>query len=281
MRRLVAPDLVLVYAFLVLMGVVTLIPFYWLAISSFKPASDIVSDPSLIPARLTLENYVYALTETPVPRFLLNTAVIAVGTLLIGLPVTSMAAFAFARYHFRGRDVLFGLLLASLAIPDYVTLIPSFVVARLLGLVNTPFAVIIPLAAAVLPLFLLRQYLKQLPEELFDAARIDGAGEFRLYWQIALPLIRPGLGAAGLLMFLTAWNAYLLPLVMVRTRDNLPISLGLQYFYSSVAAASGTDRSVWGPITVGATLSVVPLIVCLILMQRQFIAGLTSGAVKQ
>jgi ABC-type glycerol-3-phosphate transport system permease component len=261
-------------------GAVTLLcalPLYWLLVSSFKPIEDL-AQATLIPAEPTLDNYIQAF-DSDVPRWLWNTIVITVTTTLLGLVVAALAAFAFARYKFRGRTILFAAVLFSLAIPEYASVLPQFLIMRSFGLLNTYAAVILPMAANALALFLLRQYFMQLPEELFDAARLDGAGEFRAFLTIGVPLIAPGLGAAGLILFLSAWNAYLLPLVMLNRSEEFTIPVGLAFLHSQINI-SYLEHSPWGPVIAGTVLSILPLIVCLMLMQRFFIRGLTSGAVK-
>ncbi|GAA2249337.1 carbohydrate ABC transporter permease [Herbiconiux moechotypicola] len=261
----------------VLLVVVIAFPLYWLVISSLKP-STLLGEVSLIPSQLTLDNYRAALAG-PIPGWMLNTIGIALCTTALGVTVASLAAFGFARYRFRGRTILFGIVLASLAIPEYALVLPQFTIMRQFGLLNTWAAVILPLAANALVLFLLRQYFAQLPEELFDAARLDGAGELRLFWTVAVPLVRPGLGAAALLLFLNAWNAYLLPLVMLTSSDQFTMPIGLAFLHSQLNF-SIVEESPWGAITAGTVISTVPLIVCLLVMQRHFIGGLTAGAVK-
>jgi ABC-type glycerol-3-phosphate transport system permease component len=263
--------------FLAVLVVVAALPIYWLIVSSLKP-SDELGSVELFPTNLTLENYGFAL-DSQIPRWMANTLGIAVLTTLLGLVIASLAAFGFARYRFRGQTILFALVLASLAIPEYATVIPQFAIMRQAGLLNTWLAVILPLAANALVLFLLRQYFSQLPEELFDAGRLDGGGEFRLFWTVALPLVRPGLGAAGLLLFLSSWNAYLLPLVMLTNSDQFTMPIGLAFLHSQLNFGI-IEQSPWGAITAGTVISTLPLILCLLFMQRQFIGGLTAGAVK-
>lgn len=258
-------------------ALVCAIPLYWLLVSSFKPIEQL-AQVSLIPPALTLENYAQAL-QSEVPRWLLNTLVITVATTVLGLGVAAMAGFGFARYRFPGRTVLFAAVLASLAIPEYASVLPQFLIMRQFGLLNTYAAVVLPMAANALALFLLRQYFSQLPEELFDAARLDGASEFRAFFTIGLPLVAPGLGAAGLILFLSAWNAYLLPLVMLNRTEEFTIPVGIAFLHSQLNVGY-MEHSPWGPVIAGTVLSILPIIICLMLMQRFFIRGLTAGAVK-
>ena len=263
--------------FVALVTLLCAIPLYWLLVSSFKPIEHL-AQVSVLPTVVTIDNYVQAF-NSQVPRWLLNTLFITVLTTALGLVVASLAAFGFARYRFRGRTVLFAIVLVSLAIPEYASVLPQFLIMRQFGLLNTYAAVVLPMAANALALFLLRQYFSQLPEDLFDAARLDGASEFRAFLTIGVPLVAPGLGAAGLILFLSAWNAYLLPLVMLNRSEEFTIPVGLAFLHSQLNVGY-MEHSPWGPVIAGTVLSILPIIVCLLLMQRFFIRGLTAGAVK-
>lgn len=263
--------------FIALATLLCAIPLYWLLVSSFKPIEHL-AQVSVLPTVVTLDNYVQAFTSQ-VPRWLLNTLFITVLTTALGLAVAALAAFGFARYRFRGRTALFAIVLVSLAIPEYASVLPQFLIMRQFGLLNTYAAVVLPMAANALALFLLRQYFSQLPEDLFDAARLDGASEFRLFLTVGVPLVAPGLGAAGLILFLSAWNAYLLPLVMLNRSEEFTIPVGLAFLHSQLNVGY-MEHSPWGPVIAGTVLSILPIIVCLLLMQRFFIRGLTAGAVK-
>lgn len=263
--------------FVVAVTLACAVPLYWLLMSSFRPVEQL-AQVSLIPSALTLDNYRQAFASD-VPRWLLNTLIITIATTGLGLVVASLAAFGFARYSFRGRTVLFAAVLLSLAIPEYASVLPQFLIMRQFGLLNTYAAVILPMAANALALFLLRQYFSQLPEELFDAARLDGASELRAFTTIALPLVAPGLGAAGLILFLSAWNAYLLPLVMLNRTEDFTIPVGIAFLHSQLNVGY-MEHSPWGPVIAGTVLSILPIIICLMIMQRFFIRGLTAGAVK-
>jgi ABC-type glycerol-3-phosphate transport system permease component len=277
MIRMTLPGRLALGAFVAIVTMLCVIPLYWLLVSSFKPIEHL-AQVSVLPAVVTLDNYVQAFNSL-VPRWLLNTLFITVLTTVLGLAVAALAAFGFARYPFRGRTVLFAVVLISLAIPEYASVLPQFLIMRQFGLLNTYAAVILPMAANALALFLLRQYFSQLPEDLFDAARLDGASEFRAFLTIGVPLVAPGLGAAGLILFLSAWNAYLLPLVMLNRSEEFTIPVGLAFLHSQLNVGY-MEHSPWGPVIAGTVLSILPIIVCLLLMQRFFIRGLTAGAVK-
>lgn len=277
MIRMTLPGRLALGAFVAIVTMLCVIPLYWLLVSSFKPIEHL-AQVSVLPAVVTLDNYMQAFNSL-VPRWLLNTLFITVLTTALGLAVAALAAFGFARYPFRGRTVLFAVVLISLAIPEYASVLPQFLIMRQFGLLNTYAAVILPMATNALALFLLRQYFSQLPEDLFDAARLDGASEFRAFLTIGVPLVAPGLGAAGLILFLSAWNAYLLPLVMLNRSEEFTIPVGLAFLHSQLNVGY-MEHSPWGPVIAGTVLSILPIIVCLLLMQRFFIRGLTAGAVK-
>jgi ABC-type glycerol-3-phosphate transport system permease component len=269
---------VVLYGFLGIVALLALFPIAWVLLTSVKPPAEITSN-TIAPSRLTLQNYVQAFAHSQMLVWLGNTAAIAVGTTVLGLIVCAMAAFSFARYEFRGKRTLYVCLLVTLAIPSYVTLIPVFIIERELHLLDTLAAVILPLSANVLGVFLLRGYFEQLPSELFDALRVDGAGEWTAFMRIGVPLIRPGLAAAGLLIFLESWNSYILPLIVLRSPGHFNLSVGLAAIYGELSQGQ-TAVSPWAVLSVGAVVSIVPLALCLGLMQRHFVAGLTRGAVR-
>ena len=262
---------------LIIAILIALFPAAWLLLSALRPPGELAS--GLTTVTLTLENFRVAFSETGLVRWLATSLVIAATTTAVGLLFGAMAAFALAQYRFAGAGVLFFLILFSISVPEYVTLIPSFVIARSLGLIDTVWAVILPLIPHGMTVFLLRQYFRQVPEEILDAARIDGAGEFRLFFQIAIPMVRPGLAAAAILLFLSSWNAYLIPLVMLRSDGMSTITTGLASLYSDLSLGN-PPYDPWSAI-IGATIvSVLPLALLLVAMQRHFVSGLTAGAVK-
>lgn len=266
------------YAVLIVVSVLCLLPVLWLLLASFRPTAELARIDLSAP-QLTVENYRITFTQTETLRWFFNSALISVATTGLGIAIGSLSAYSLAHHRFFGMNVMFALILASIALPEYVTLIPTFVIARTLGILDTYWAVILPLAPHGLTVFLLRQYFRQLPADLIDAARVDGASEFRIYWSIALPLVRPGLGAAALLLFLSSWNAFLLPLVVLRSPDLFTMPLGLSTLYANLENNAPTFDP-WAPIVAATVLSILPLATCLLLMQRQFISGLSAGAVK-
>jgi ABC-type glycerol-3-phosphate transport system permease component len=264
----------LIYGLLILGTVLTFGPFYWMIVSSFKPQGEIFSASlQLIPSTPTLEHYRTLLTKTEFLRWLFNSIVFALGTTAASLFLSSLAGFAFAKYEFRGKAVLFAIVLASVSIPQFVTIIPVYGLMVQLGLVNTYWGLILPFSVNALVIFLMRQYILGIPSDLLDAARIDGSSEFGIFTRVIVPVIRPAIGAAGIFIFLTTWNQYLWPLIMMQSNDMMVAPVGL-------ATLSTLYVIEYGQIMAGATLSTLPILALFFLMQEQFVAGLTSGALK-
>ncbi|MBL6773363.1 MAG: carbohydrate ABC transporter permease [Alphaproteobacteria bacterium] len=259
-------------------AVICLLPAAWLVISSFRPTIELARF-DFRNIGWTLENYRIAFGQTETLRWMLNSAIVSLGATALGISFGALSAYSFAQHIFAGRHFLFLLILMAIALPEYVTLIPTFVIARTLGILDTYWSVILPLAPHGLTVFLLRQYFRQIPADLIDAARVDGASEFRVFFQVALPLVRPGLGAATLLLFLSTWNAFLLPLVMLRSPELFTMPVGLSMLYADLEN-NAPVYDPWAPILASTVISILPLAACLVLMQRQFVAGMTAGAVK-
>jgi ABC-type glycerol-3-phosphate transport system permease component len=270
----VAASRLLIYLLLLLGTVLTFAPFYWMIVSSFKPQGEIFTGTlQLIPSHPTLEHYRTLVTGTRFLRWTFNSVVFALGTTVLSLFFSSLAGFAFAKYEFRGKRALFATVLASVSIPQFVTIIPVYGLMVRLGLINTYWGLILPFSVNALVIFLMRQYIMGIPSDLLDAARIDGSSEFGLFARVIVPVIRPALGAAGIFVFLTTWNQYLWPLIMVQTNDMMVAPVGL-------ATLSTLYVIEYGQIMAGATLSTLPILALFVFMQEQFVAGLTSGALK-
>lgn len=264
----------LIYVLLAVGTVLTFGPFYWMIVSSFKPQGEIFTATlRLIPSQPTLEHYYNLVTKTTFLRWLLNSIVFALGTTGLSLFLCTLAGFAFAKYEFRGKTVLFAIVLASVSIPQFVTIIPVYGLMVKLGLINTYWGLILPFSVNALVIFLMRQYILGIPSELLDAARIDGSSEFGIFYRVIVPVIRPAIGAAGIFVFLTTWNQYLWPLIMMQSNDMMVAPVGL-------ATLSTLYVIEYGQLMAGATLSTLPILVLFFFMQEQFVAGLTSGALK-
>lgn len=263
------------YVVLVAIALITVFPLLWMLSTSLKGPLDPVTSvpPQFIPSDPTLANYQKVLDALPIPQFFLNSVIVAVAVGGLNVLVASMAAYPLARMSFRGRDVIFYLLLATLIVPAQLTYIPSFILAvNVFHYYDTLPALIFPALVSAFNIFLLRQAFRGIPRELVDAARVDGAGEWRIYWTIMMPLIRPSLAAVAIFTFVASWNDFLWPSLMLHTRDGMTLPVGLaalQGFFSSDARA----------IAAGVTMTVVPILLFFVLVQRYFVRGL-AGAVK-
>lgn len=267
----------LLYVVTIIGALATVLPFLWMIFSSFKTNAQIFSyPPSLLPDVFRLDSYAKLFAERPFGTWYLNSVTVAALTTVAVLFFSSLAGFAFAKYNFRGRTLMFLILIGSSMIPFQLILLPLFVVVSRLGWVNEYPGLIVPFMAPAVGIFLMRQFASQIPDDLLDAARIDGASDFRIYWTVVVPLLRPALGTLGILTFLGSWNSFLWPLVVIRDQAKMTLPLGLSLLQAQVPG-SVTD---YGVIMAAATLVSVPAIVVFLLMQRQFVSGLLSGAVK-
>ena len=270
----VLPQAVVVYVLLAALVIVMLGPYLYIFSSSFKETYTLISiPPQLIPEQFVWDNYRYILSELPFSLWFFNTILVAllvtVGTVLID----ALAAYAFAKKQFWGRDFLFGLMLATIMIPGALLLIPAFLITNWLGLLNSYGGLIIPALANVLGVFLLRQFMQTIPEELEHAARIDGCSDFGVFWRIILPLSAPALATLSIVVFTSQWNNLVWPLVVLNDKDLYTLPLGLALLRSEFQVNYGITSA-------SAFLSVVPLLIVFLFLQRYFLEGLTVGAVK-
>ena len=268
------PQAVVVYVLLAALVIVMLGPYLYIFSSSFKETYTLISiPPQLIPEQFVWDNYIYILNELPFSLWFFNTILVAllvtVGTVLID----ALAAYAFAKKQFWGRDFLFGLMLATIMIPGALLLIPAFLITNWLGLLNSYGGLIIPGLANVLGVFLLRQFMQTIPEELEHAARIDGCSDFGVFWRIILPLSAPALATLSIVVFTSQWNNLVWPLVVLNDKDLYTLPLGLALLRSEFQVNYGITSA-------SAFLSVVPLLIVFLFLQRYFLEGLTVGAVK-
>jgi multiple sugar transport system permease protein len=256
----------------VLVGLAFLIPFYWVVVTSLNSNSDMYAyPPSLVP-HFYWSNYVRAWHAAPWLRYLANTVLIAGCTVILCVLTSLLAGFAFGVMRFPGRRVLFALVLSVLMVPQVALLIPDFQIASFLGWLDTYWIQIIPWGASVFGVFLVRQFLVGLPQELFEAAELDGAGRLRILWSIGAPLVRPALIIIALNTFMGSWNSFLWPSIMAPTNAGVrPVELGLYNFLQ----ASGTDYT---GLCAAVTFTTLPVLVVFLLLQRYFISGAFSAA---
>ncbi len=272
----------------VLISVLTVSPLIWTIATSLKPAGEILSNSlGLVPNAPTLDNYVSALTTIPYGRYFLNTLVVAVGGVLANLLFGSLAGYSLAKLRFRGRSGVFLTLLSSLMVPGIVTMIPTFLVLRHmplaggndltgnggLGLINSYWAVILPGAAGAFAIFFMKQFFESLPDEYGDAARIDGAGELRIFASIYLPLARTGLAVLSLLTFQAGWNNFLWPLLVLNDPQMMTVQVGLSGFVNNYTTN-------YGPLMAGTVVTMIPVVVIFLLAQRWIIQGIAHAGTK-
>lgn len=263
------------YSILICVAIVTVFPFLWVFFTSFKGPTDAIYSvpPQLIPHDPTFANYIRVWNFLPVGRFFLNSIVVTMSVVIFNTLLTSLAAYPLAKMKFKGRNTIFYLLLVTYIIPPALTAIPSYILAvRVFRYYDHLPAAILPYLATVFNIFLLRQAYKGVPDDLIDAGHVDGANEFRIWWNIVIPIIRPSLATVAIITFVEQWNNFFWPSLVLPTMTNKTLQVGLVALQGAfVSDARGTAA--------GVVMTVVPMIIFFILLQKQFIQGLT-GAVK-
>jgi multiple sugar transport system permease protein len=264
--------LVLIPATLVL-----IFPFAWLLITSIEtPAEALHFPPILIPHKLDFSNYPQALQAAPFGRFFINSAVVAVVTVLSNVAICALAGYAFARYRFLGRGVLFVVIMTTLMVPFQVTMIPQFIITKWLGVhllgqvgINHIGALILPNAATAFGIFFLRQFFRTLPIEYEEAARVDGASRLKVLWRIVLPLSGPALATLAALTFLDSWNNFLWPLIVITSTNQMTLPLGLAMF-------QGAHATEWTLLMAGNVMTLIPILIIFFGAQRYFIRSVAA-----
>jgi len=257
-----------------IMSLIALFPFYWMVVSSIKTNYEIFSTKlNLVPKSFILKNYIDLIQTTNFLRWILNSMIVAISTTALGLFFSIFAGYAFAKYKFFAKNILFLLTFLMMSIPRFVTVIPVFKLISNLGFTNNYLALILPFAVNPFAVFLMRQYIKNIPDDLLDSARIDGCNELQIVIRIIMPVVKPALGAAGIFIFMMSWNDYLFPLILMTKKNMMLFPVGL-------ASLKTLYLVEYGMIMAGSFLSTLPLIIVFLLFQKQFIAGLTEGAIK-
>jgi multiple sugar transport system permease protein len=259
---------------LIVLGLFVVFPFVWMLLTSFKTQQAVFAAPGqLLPAPFTVQGYLQVWTDLPFLRLFVNSVVFAGGVTVLSVLFDSLAAYALARLSFRGRDLAFGLVLATLMVPYQITLIPLFQLVFDLHWLNTYQGLIVPRATSAFGIFLLRQFFVSVPRDLDQAARIDGAGELRIWWQVMMPLARPALATLAVLQFMNNWNDFLWPLVVTTSDDMRTLPAGLTLF-------GGQYVVNYGVLMAGATISLLPLAIAFFLAQRYFVQGIATTGLK-
>ncbi|MBI5029796.1 MAG: carbohydrate ABC transporter permease [Chloroflexi bacterium] len=271
-----------IHLLLILGAIVMVMPFAWMVSTSLKSQNEVFSyPPQWIPTTPIWDNYIRAWQAAPFPQYFANSIIIALAVTVGTLITSSLAAYAFARLRFPGRDALFAIYLSSMMIPHQMTIIPSFLVLRNLGEISpalgldTYFALIAPFLAGAFGVFLLRQSFLTIPNELEDAATLDGCGRLGFLWRIMIPLSRPALATLGLFTFMGNWNSYLWPLIVTNSDTMRTVQIGLRYF---VGQEGGSQ---WGLLMSAAVFITFPVVIVYLFVQKQFVQGIAGTGIKQ
>ena len=255
-----------------ILALMTVFPLFWMISTAFKQPADVFS-MSLVPEAPTLQNFVYVFTEVNFLRYLFNTLVVSASVTLIALLFHSMSGYALARLRFPGREVIFMTMFSTFLVSLPVIIVPLFILVRTLGMLNSYAGLIVPAIFNAFGIFLLRQYYLSIPRELEEAAVIDGAGYWRIYWSLILPLSRPLLSSLAILFFLTNWNAFLWPLTITNNQDLWMVQVG-------IAAFKGQYSASWNYIMAASTIVAAPTLILFLIFQRQIMDSIKTSGLK-
>lgn len=265
----------LMYAFLIAVSLFMILPFIWMVSTSLKPPDEIFAiPPIIISPNSNLSAYVYLQQQYNILGIVKNTFVIAFSATILRLFFCALGGYGFAKFKFPGQGALFAFLLGTMVIPSAVTLIPVYIIMRDLKWIDTFWPLIIPGAANAFGIFFMRQYIMSVSNELMDAARIDGAGEFTIFWRIILPIIAPGLTSLGLIFFMGSWNDFIGPLIYLKSPENFTLPLIIRSLIGPVG------RTVYDVQMATSVISLIPLLIIFLIFQRRFVEGITAGAIK-
>ncbi|MFN8592847.1 MAG: carbohydrate ABC transporter permease [Thermomicrobiales bacterium] len=274
-RRGPSVYVIVTYGIVIVAALISLVPFLYVISTSLKDTVSLFQyPPEWIPKEPTLANFQELLVDYPFTRWMINSLIVASSVTAIKVIIDSMAGYAFAKMSFPGKDVLFLVVLMTLMVPFAATLIPLFIIVRDLHLTNTYPGLILPALASPIGIFMMRQFIETLPNDLESAARLDGCSEFQVFLKVILPLIRPGLVVLGVFTFMTQWTSYLWPLVIGTKEEMFTMTVGVQSLRSLFTVN-------WGVLSAGAVLSMLPLVLVFLFLQRYFIAGSIAGALKE
>ncbi len=266
------PRKILIWTLLALGGIVMIMPFAFMISTSLKGRGE-VYDLRLVPLAPTLENYAYLFRETKFVRWFFNSFSIASVSTISVLFFDSLAGYVLCKYRFKGRQVVFVAILSTLMIPTEMLVIPWYVMSKNMGWLDTYWGIMFPGMITGFGVFLMKQFFETVPDALIDAARIDGLSEFRIFWEVALPLVTPALSALAIFTFLGSWTAFLWPLIVTNSSSNYTVPVGLASF-------SGEFSTEWNMIMTGAAVATIPTLVVFILLQKYIIRGVILSGVK-
>ncbi|MEU6534115.1 carbohydrate ABC transporter permease [Streptomyces sp. NPDC046928] len=268
----------LLYAVASLGLLVMAAPFLWMALSAFKTRQDLTASPPVwIPSHWTLDNFTALLDQLDMPRYFLNSLIVAVLVTVSNLVFCSMLGYALAKLDFTGRSKVFGLVLAALMVPGNLMILPLYVLMNGMGLIDSYAGLVLPFAAGAFGVFLMRQFMLQVPDELLEAARLDGAGEWYIFWRIVMPLVKPALATLTIFTFLGSWNNFIWPLIATNDPDKYTLPVALATF------ANDPNRTVAGGngmLMAGSLLVVLPVLFVFAVLQRHFTQGVATAGLK-
>jgi multiple sugar transport system permease protein len=265
---------IIVFILLFIMSVFFIMPYFWMLSNSFKGTKELLLDPKhILPEQPTISGYVTVLTKSPFMTWFRNSVIVTVTDTAVILFTSSIVGYVFSKFEFKWKTVLFGMLLATMMVPAQTTMIPRFLLIDQLGMYNSLTALIIPSFMSVFGIFLCKQFCDGIPRDLLDAAKLDGAGEFRIYLQIVIPQIKPAIGALGIFTFLEYWNDYLTPLIMLNDIEKMTLPLALSFFQNQHVS----DLSA---ILAASALIMIPVTIVFMAFQKYFIKGIAMTGMK-
>nr|WP_288696077.1 carbohydrate ABC transporter permease [uncultured Dorea sp.] len=265
---------IIILIFLTLFSIIMMYPMVWMLMTSFKTNADIrMNRTKFFPTEWTLEGYRTAFEKAPIAQWFINSMLVVIFITVAVIFTSTLIGYVFAKYEFRGKKVLFVILLATMMVPPQVTMIPRYLMIQEMHLFNTIWALIVPGIVSAFSIYMARQFIADLPDSICEAAKMDGAGPFRIYWNIVLPNIKPAIGSIGIFTAMMNWNDYLNPLLMLNDMEKMTLPLGLVIFDTQrVSNMSATMAA--------ASLMMMPMIVIFIIFQKQFIKGMTLSGIK-
>lgn len=271
-RKKIPLKSIFIYTLLILGAFIMLFPLIWMVSTSFKTALEVFS-LDIIPENPTLQNYAKVLEDSLFIRWFFNSLVIATITTISVAFFDTLVGYILAKFTFRGKNIIFIAILSSLMIPTEMLIIPWYLMSTTFGWVDTYWGIMFPGVISAFGIFLMKQFMESIPEDLLDAARIDGLNEFSIFWKIAVPQVWPALAALCIFSFLGNWNAFLWPLIVIESPEIRTLPVGLAFF-------SGENEDYWEMVMTGATIAVIPLIIVFIFFQRHIIKGITLTGLK-
>jgi ABC-type glycerol-3-phosphate transport system permease component len=267
----------LIYALIAIFLFVTLSPLLWVLSTSFKRNDEAISfPPKFLPKNLTFDNYVFVLTDPNLVRSLINSFAVSIGSTALSVAVSALGGYAFARFEFRGKNLIMSIILGLFMIPVVINIVPLYIMLANFGILNSSPALILTFQILIIPLniLLLKNYFETIPKDLEEAALIDGCSRLGVLRRITIPLSMPGFAIAAVLSFRFSWNEFILPVVLANRPDSMVFQVALYQFISLY-------RIEWGYLTAGITLAIIPVLVLMLAFQKQMIRGLTLGAIRE